>query len=89
MPLCTAHRRRRRERAPGPRAGGAGMPVHKFLALLGPLVAREPAVFFEAVMAACTLREGAGGAAPQVVLRKPKARRARSLHYTLPYATLP
>jgi hypothetical protein len=65
------------------------MPVHKFLALLGPLVAREPAVFFEAVMAACTLREGAGGAAPQVVLRKPKARRARSLHYTLPYATLP
>ncbi len=62
------------------------MPVHKFLALLGPLVAREPAVFFEAVMAACTLREGAGGAAPQVVLRKPKARRACCS--VVPYPTL-
>ncbi len=51
------------------------MQVQKFLSMLGPVIAREPSVFFEAVTATCTVQDAPGGA-PVVVLKKPKVRRA-------------
>lgn len=51
------------------------MQVHKLLTVLAPVIAREPAVFFEAVMATCTLQDSPAGE-PMVVLKKPKVRRA-------------
>jgi hypothetical protein len=48
------------------------MPVRQFLQTCAPVVEREPAVFFEAVLATCTLQESGGR--PMVLLRKPKVR---------------
>ncbi|KAK9821448.1 hypothetical protein WJX81_000342 [Elliptochloris bilobata] len=55
----------------GPYAGAGAMQVHKLLSVLAPVIAREPTVFFEAVMATCTLQDSPDGE-PVVILKKPK-----------------
>ena len=58
----------------GSSAAGAGaMPVRQFLQTCAAVINREPGVFFEAVLATCTLRDSGGR--PLVALRKaPKVR---------------
>ena len=57
-------------------AAKGSMPVRQFLQTCAAVINREPAVFFEAVRATCTIQEASGR--PHVVLKKPKVRSPRS-----------
>jgi len=57
-------------------AGGssAAMPVRQFLSTISPVIAREPAVFVEAMANTCNVEEASGamGSGRPIVLLKPK-----------------
>ncbi len=46
------------------------LPVKQFLQNCSAVISREPKVFFEAVLATCSIKESGGR--PLVVLRRPK-----------------
>lgn len=54
----------------GARAGENSLPVKQFLQNCSAVISREPKVFWEAVLATCSIKESGGR--PVVVLRKPK-----------------
>ena len=54
----------------GPRAGENSLPVKQFLQNCSAVISREPKMFWEAVLATCSIKESGGR--PVVVLRKPK-----------------
>ena len=62
-----------------PRAGGSSsaMPVRQFLSTISPVIAREPAVFVEAMANTCNVEESrdAIGTGRPIVLLKPKVHR--------------
>ena len=54
----------------GSRGGENSLPVKQFLQNCSAVISREPKVFWEAVLATCSIKESGGR--PVVVLRKPK-----------------
>ncbi|DBB00800.1 TPA: hypothetical protein ACH3X1_000730 [Trebouxia sp. C0004] len=72
-------------------AGGssAAMPVRQFLSTISPVIAREPAVFVEAMANTCNVEEASGamGSGRPIVLLKPKSDDKASSHKDKPSGT--